>query len=130
MNPRKLSKLWVACAMVAVPMRVDYEQGLCGCFARQQVHHGLCEGHPIWISNVAGIDQKCFFRSDQEIHEGRFERRAKIFAEDECLRIVGMHLQRRLWIFGAIGLNPRSSGRPWSRVRVEMLRVETKRTRA
>lgn len=84
-------------------MSVDYEQrGLCGGVSRQQTHHGFRQWHLTWIGKIAGIDQKGFFGSDQQVGERSLKCGARIFPQDESLRVVRMHLQWRLGILGAI----------------------------
>jgi hypothetical protein len=97
LNVGESRELPIAHAVVKVPMRVDYKQRERRCPSpRQQVHHRLREGHLIRICDVAGIDEKRLRRSDDKVHEWRFERSAKTFPENECLRVVGVYLEWRL----------------------------------
>ena len=83
--------------MVKVPMGVDHKQGeLRGSVCGQQVHHSLRQRHLIRICHVAGVDEKRLRRSNEEVHERRFERGTKVLSKDECLRVVGVYLNGRL----------------------------------
>ncbi len=68
----------------------------------QQAHHGLFQWHLVWVRNIASVDEERSCGSHKQVHEGCFEGGAEILAKDECLRVVGMHLEGRLRVGLAI----------------------------
>src|SRR5262249_17229629 len=53
----EMSELFIACPMVAVSMRMDYEQvHLCRGSSSQQAHPRISERHLAWICGVARVN--------------------------------------------------------------------------
>ena len=78
-------------------MGMDDEQWeLCRSIGGKQLHYGFRERHLTGVGDVTGVNQESARRTDQQIYEGRFKCGAEVFAKDESLRVIGMHLKRRL----------------------------------
>ena len=81
LNIWQAGKLPISQTMVIVPVRMhDEQRQLRSTILGQQIQHSLCQRHLFRIRNIPGIDEQCFRRSHQQIHERRFECCAKILS--------------------------------------------------
>src|SRR6266480_7723489 len=80
--------------MIEMAVRMhDEQRDLCIILVGQQLQYLFSEWHLCGIRDRAGIDQKRFIRSDEQVEEISFETRAQTLAEDKRLRIVYVNLK-------------------------------------
>lgn len=69
-----------------------------GPIPRQQPQHRLRQGHLLRRHDIAGVYQQRLRGTHQKVHERRLECGAQVLSQNECLRIVFMHLEGWLWV--------------------------------
>ena len=87
-------KLQIARAMIQMAVCVRHQQRQLMIAARgQQPQHRIRQRHELRVRHIAGVDQQCLLRADQQVDERRLEGRAQSLTNNEGGLVVGAYLQ-------------------------------------